>query len=89
MKIQRILQAQKTEEDGWVHQIVFAFTSRREYVTWTYRPDTKYSGGHYHTTFADGFAEFQKRVEETFGENWPIEYCTRQLGQSEIVWELE
>lgn len=87
MKIQRILQASKTTE-GREHQIILCYTSRKEFVVWSYFEDTKYSGGCYHLTFLDGLRDFRKHVKDTFGERYgSFDYVVQQIGQAEIVWE--
>lgn len=96
MKIHRILQVSREEKvDGCkrktrTHQVVLAYTSRGEYVTWDWYNDTKYSGGHYHTDVMDAFEDFKKRIEGTFGTSCgDVFVCTRQIGQAEIIWEEE
>ena len=90
MKIKRILQATfKKERGDEQFQIVLAFTDAKpgmKFATFQYFKDTGYSYGHYFSNFYLAYRDFDVRCLRCDVDDL-IEYCARQIGEAEIVWE--
>jgi len=91
MKIQRILQANfRVERGAERFQIVLAFTdsnmSVRKFVIQQYFESIGYTRCCYFSNFHSAYDAFVERCSRNGGADL-IEYCARQIGEAEIVWE--
>jgi len=89
MKIQRILVATVRNKHSEIRfQFVLAITNGKRFITCEYDDDNcsyLYSNKKLFESFHEAYENFLKRIRNYTHD--PIEYCARQIGEAEIVWE--